>query len=71
MAEIEKYKLDAKFTSLKDYCSFAEENDFIEVIEWHNGEGVDVRISNRKREISFSLTHGEFQALTVLCNMPR
>ena len=28
----------AKFMELKPYCTFAKENDFIEVTEWANGE---------------------------------
>jgi hypothetical protein len=44
----------------------ARPHDVIEVTEWTNGEGWDVALGNR----AFHLTHGELQALTVLCNTP-
>ena len=40
---------------LSKYCTFAKENDFIEVTEWANGEGK-----------SFSLTYGELDAINYL-----
>jgi len=58
----------AKFTELKLYCTFAKENDYIEVTEWSNGEGYDVTISNAGETKNLSLTIGEFEALTVLIN---
>jgi hypothetical protein len=30
----------SKFMELKSYCTFAKENDYIEVTEWSNGKGV-------------------------------
>jgi hypothetical protein len=44
----------------------AKPHDVIEVTEWTNGEGWDVALGNR----AFHLTHGELQALLVLCNTP-
>jgi hypothetical protein len=49
-------------TNLKHYDHLAKEHDFIELCEWHNGEGFDVTISDK----SISLTWGEFEALTAL-----
>jgi predicted mannosyl-3-phosphoglycerate phosphatase (HAD superfamily) len=54
--------------SLKDYCILANEHNFIEVINWRNGEGKDITINNCGEERTFKLTHGEFQALSVLFN---
>lgn len=59
---MEQYTRKAKFTSLKPYDHLAKEHDFIEVCEWHNGEGFDVTINEK----SISLTWGEFEALTAL-----
>jgi hypothetical protein len=59
---MEVYDRKARFTELKKYDHMAEDNDFIEVCEWHNGEGFDVTTSEK----SISLTWGEFEALTVL-----
>ena len=60
---METYQRTAKFTELKKYDHLAKEHDFIEVCEWHNGEGFDVTISDNK---SIALTWGEFEALTAL-----
>jgi hypothetical protein len=59
---MEKYERKAKFTELKPYDYMAKEHDFMEVCEWHNGEGVDVTISERH----FSLTFGEWECLQAL-----
>ena len=59
---MEQYDRKAKFTELKKYCHLAKEHDFIEVTEWHNGEGFDVTLGEK----SISLTWGEFEAMTAL-----
>jgi hypothetical protein len=59
---MELYDRKAKFTELKKYCHIAKEHDFIEVTEWHNGEGFDVTLGEK----SISLTWGEFDAMTAL-----
>ena len=42
-------------------------HDFIEVTEWHNGEGVDVCINSPPEgEQRFSLTWGQYEALQAL-----
>jgi hypothetical protein len=53
-------------TDLNAYCHMARPHEIIEVTEWTNGEGWDVALGNR----TFHLTHGELQALVVLCNTP-
>ena len=60
---MEVYERKSKFTTLRAYDHLAKEHDFIEVTEWHNGEGFDVSLSDNKH---FSLTWGEFEALTAL-----
>jgi hypothetical protein len=59
---MEKYKRLSITDNLKDYCYLAKEHDFIELTEWHNGEGFDTTINQK----IFSLTHGEFKALKKL-----
>ena len=59
---MEMYQRKAKFTELKNYDHLAKEHDFIEVCEWHNGEGFDVTIGDKQ----FTLTWGEFEAMTAL-----
>lgn len=47
---------------LVKYCPIAKTNDFIEIVEWSNGEGWDVTINNRH----FHLTRGELVAINFL-----
>lgn len=49
--------------SLKKYCVYAKDNDYIEITEWTNGEGWDINISDEKR---ISLTFGELAAINYL-----
>ena len=56
----------SKLTYLKNYCHLAGENDTIDIVEWENGEGVDISIISKHKSQHFSLTYGEFQALQVL-----
>lgn len=46
--------------SLQRYDIFAKENDFIEITEWTNGEGIDISL-NEKDVIS--LTYGQLDAI--------
>jgi hypothetical protein len=59
---METYKRESRFTELKPYDHLAKEHDFMELTEWHNGEGFDVTCGEKQ----FSLTHGEFSALITL-----
>lgn len=63
---MERCNKKAIFSSLKKYCTFAREEDFIEVTEWKNGEGFDVEISNVSSSQRFQLTHGEYKAVKKL-----
>lgn len=65
---MDKYTRNAVFSELKEYCTFANETDFIEVTEWFNGEGFDVEIQNidGKERSRFQLTWGEFDGLKGL-----
>ena len=60
---IDLYKLQAKFTKLKGYCAFAKSEDYMELVEWHNGEGFDLNINGDK---VYSFTWGQFEALQAL-----
>lgn len=53
--------------NLKKYCYCSNgDNDFIEVTSWTNGEGIDITINSNGQEKSFSLTHGELDAIIYL-----
>jgi len=60
---MEQYKKESRMVQLKNYDHLAKEHDFMELTEWHNGEGFDINLGDNK---SFSLTHGEFSALITL-----
>lgn len=62
---MEFYKRRAVMAPLRDYCHLSKPHDIAEVCEWHNGEGWDVTLGTKH----FELTHGELQALAVLCNI--
>lgn len=62
---MEKYNRKAIFSNLKKYCSLAEEDSFIEITEWNNGEGFDVEIQS-KLSTRFQLTWGEYDAIKKL-----
>ena len=62
---MEQYQRPARFTELKPYDHFAKEDDFMEVCEWHNGEGFDVIVGTSQQ---FNLTHGQWECLQTLVN---
>ena len=61
-------QIKQKSTDLSLYCHLAEEHSMISVTEWQNGEGFDIDISSKNRNQHFSLTYGEYTALTALWN---
>lgn len=66
---METYNRKATFEELKKYCYLSKDNDFIEVTEWKNGDGFDIELNCHREIQRFSLTHGEFQLLTILVNL--
>lgn len=64
-AKIEPYKRDSLFARLDQWDVFAKEYDYIEVTEWHNGEGFDVDISAAPG-CRFQITYGQWDALKQL-----
>lgn len=63
-----KYNRKAVFTELKEYCHFSQENDFMELTEWNNGEGFDLRIDTHHDNTLIGMTWGEYDALRDLAN---
>lgn len=63
--EIKEYKREAVCADLSDFNFLSNKNSFIEVTEWHNGEGFDITIDNYECQ-KFRLTHGELNALNKL-----
>ena len=46
MKELEVYKRKAVFCNLKEYDFSCKEHSYIEITEWHNGEGIDINVNN-------------------------
>ena len=65
---IEVSQRRAVFAHLKPYSFHADENDYMEVAEWSNGEGFDIVIDRKNNTERFSITHGEWELLTFLMN---
>jgi len=68
MAKIEVRNRKSALVELKDFCTFSmgnrkDKGDFLEVTEWTNGEGYDIRISNVNGEKKLELTHGQLKAI--------
>ncbi len=49
--------------NLKDFCIFAKEDDYIELVQWSNEQGYDITISARDKQKKIQLTIGELQAI--------
>lgn len=65
---VKKGLLRTANVNLKDFCHFAQENDYIQVTEWLNGEGMDIHISkaHNREDTIISMTYGEFDAICKL-----
>jgi len=62
------YTRKAILCELKKFCYFAKDHDFIEITEWHNGEGYHISTcGSMDKEIS--LTNGELKAINTLVGM--
>jgi hypothetical protein len=62
------FRLKSARANLMDFCVFSMgepelENDFIEVIEWRNGDGYEITIHTKDSRKSLSLTKGQYEAL--------
>lgn len=52
---------------LKKYCYCSNsDNDFIEVTQWTNCEGIDIIINSNGQEKFLALTYGELEAINYL-----
>lgn len=62
---IQGYNRKAVFTELTEFDHLAKPDDYIEVCEWHNGEGFDVEVSGNM-DSRFQLTWGQYEAMKAL-----
>ena len=49
------------FSEIGSYCHISKPNDFVEITEWTNGEGVDINISSGMGNRTIAMTWGEFK----------
>lgn len=68
MKKVSASKRLSAFALLNKFCPFSmgdrkDKGDFLEVTEWSNSEGYDVRILNVEGEKTFRFTQGEYDAL--------
>lgn len=59
---MEHYNRNTVSDSLRKYDFLAKDDEFIEVCEWYNGEGWDIRIN----DTMISLTEGQLDAINYL-----
>lgn len=59
---MEIYSRKTVYDNLKNYDHLSKDSDFIEVTEWHNGEGWDITIN----EQVMVLTRGQLEAINYL-----
>lgn len=55
-------KLKSAFEKMKVFDPFAKDDDFIQVIEWENGDGWHITINDK----SYNFTDGEIEAINHL-----
>lgn len=64
MEKIEVKKVNEILSNLKQFDYLAQNDDYISITEWPNGEGYNITTNNK----CFSLTHGELDAINYLTN---
>jgi hypothetical protein len=62
---IQGYNRKAVFAELTEFDHLAKPDDYMEVCEWHNGEGFDVEVSGNI-DSRFQLTWGQYEAMKAL-----
>ena len=63
--EVEFYNRKSIFSKLKQFDHLAKEDDFMEITEWKNGEGVDLSIWSFNT-INIQLSYGQLDAIKKL-----
>lgn len=63
---VETYNRKTAIIELKKFCYSDKDSDYIEVVEWKNGEGYSVSIEVGGRKECFDISHGELDALNYL-----
>lgn len=61
--QLQVNKRDSIIIETKKYCGLAKKDDFIDITEWSNGEGVDITIGNGRSIQMVALTWGQFTGI--------
>lgn len=62
LESIKEYNLKTVMVDLNEFDVLAKESDFLEISEWKNGDGWDIKLNNKQ----FELTHGQLEAINTL-----
>jgi len=57
------------YVDLSKISYLAQDGDWLEVTEWANGEGFDIRINRKDREKNYELTYDELEAIINIMHM--
>ena len=62
------YNRKVVFSELEGYCSFnrKDKGDYIEIVEWSNGEGFDIEVHDVMGYRKIPITYGEFKLIKKL-----
>ena len=67
---MEKNKRNSISDYIHKYCHFSNsDEDFMELTEWTNGEGVDVMISHGSNSTFISLSYGQLDMMVTLSKL--
>jgi hypothetical protein len=66
---MQQYKRNSIFSELRPFCHLSDDDDYIEITEWKNGEGYDVNINTKSGDKTISLTYGQFKAMKKLIKL--
>jgi len=65
MIKEESRKIKRTKVFLKDFDKLAKDHHFIEIIEWINGDGVDIILQDNNGVNEFYLSKDQFKALSA------
>lgn len=51
------------FSDIGTHCALSKPDDFVEITEWTNGDGVDINISDATGNRTIPMTWGEFKLI--------
>ena len=71
MATTDTYNRKSAMVDLKKFNFSGNDDDYMEVTKWKNGDGYTVSIEAGNRNVLFDITNEEIDALNYLVNVVR